>query len=557
MSTSAQEELVFVALGGLGEIGRNAALYGFGAPGRRKWIMVDCGLSFAGPDFPGVDLVFPDLSFVEKIKRDLLGLVVTHAHEDHVGAIAALWPRLGCPVYATRFALGLLEARRLGEPGAPVVPLVEMQQGRRFTLGPFDIEPVPVAHSIPESCALALRTPAGLVVHSGDWKLDPEPGIGLPTDAQRLKEIGDEGVAALICDSTNIVREGRSPSEGEVARTLTQLIGAAEGRVVVTTFASNLARIRAVALAAEAAGRSVVVAGRSLDRVIQVGRECGYLDGIKPFLPQQSFKELERSRCVVIATGSQGEPRAAMARAGAKEHPAIKLVPGDTVIFSSRTIPGNEREVNAIINGLIDQGVHVLTDRTHLVHCSGHPRRDEVADLYKWLRPAALVPAHGEPQHLAEHADFARAQGVPHVLGVRDGDIVKLAPGTVQVIDRAPVGRLLADGDVLIAASDESIAMRRRLSVAGVVSIAMGLTGKGEMAGAPDVVLAGLPQLGRNGDALDALVDETIFSTFENLSRARRRDADTVSTAIERAVRAALHGAWGKKPQVHVLVIEV
>lgn len=557
MQKSDQEQLVFAALGGLGEIGRNAALYGYGAPGKRKWIMVDCGLSFAGPDLPGVDLVFPDVSYVDRIRGDLLGLVVTHAHEDHVGAIAALWPRLGCPVHATPFAMGLLEARRLGEPGAPAVPLVEMRQGRPFALGPFEIEPVAMAHSIPESCALAIRTPAGLVVHSGDWKIDPEPGVGLPTDAARLREIGDAGVAALICDSTNIVREGRSPSEGEVARTLARLIADAEGRVAVTTFASNLARIRAVALAAEAAGRSVVVAGRSLDRVIAVGRECGYLDGVKPFLPQQSFKDIDRAHCVVLATGSQGEPRAAMARIGAGDHPSIRLTPGDTVIFSSRTIPGNERDVNAIINGLVDQDLHVITDRTHLVHCSGHPRREEVADLYDWLRPAALVPAHGEPQHLAEHMEFAKSRGVARVLGARDGDLIKLAPGEVEIVDSVHVGRILSDGDVLVSADDEAVAMRRRLAFAGVVSIAVGLTAKGDLAGDPDVVLAGIPERGRDGGALDALVDETIFSTLDTLPRARRRDADTVARAIERAVRSALNAAWGKKPQVHVLIIEV
>ncbi|MFO1114517.1 MAG: ribonuclease J [Beijerinckiaceae bacterium] len=551
------DDFVFAALGGLGEIGRNAALYGFGPPGRRKWIMVDCGLSFAGPDLPGVDLVFPDVSYVEKIRKDLLGLVITHAHEDHIGAIAALWPKLGCKVYATRFAASLLEARRLGEPGAPKVEILEMRQGRRFTLGPFDIEPVAMAHSIPESCALVLRTPAGTAVHTGDWKIDPEPGIGLPTDEARLKEIGDEGVDVLICDSTNIVREGQSPSEGEVARTLEKLIAKATGRVVVTTFASNLARVKAVALAAEAAGRSVVVIGRSLDRVIEVGRDCGYLDGIKPFLGPQSYSDLPRDRVVVLATGSQGEPRAAMARIGAREHPAIKLANGDTVIFSSRTIPGNERDVNAIINGLIDQNVEVITDRNALVHCSGHPRQGEVARLYELLRPKTLIPAHGEPLHLSEHVAFAKAKGIGHVISPRDGDMTLLAPGQPSIIGEVAHGRLVEDGVVLIGADDEAIAQRRRLAFAGVVSIALGLTSKGDLAGDPDVVMSGIPQRGRDGEALDAVVDDTIFSTIDGLSRARRRDSDSVANAVERAVRSALAAAWGKKPQVHVLVLEV
>lgn len=551
------DEFVFAALGGLGEIGRNAALYGFGPRGRRKWIMVDCGLSFAGPDLPGIDLVFPDVSFIDKIRKDLIGLVITHAHEDHIGAIAALWPRLGCTVYATRFAIGLLEARRLGEPGAPKVQIEEIRQGQRFTLGPFDIEPVAMSHSIPESCALVLRTPGGVVVHTGDWKLDPEPGIGQPTDEARLLAVGEEGVDVLICDSTNIVREGHSPSEGEVARTLREIIGKAPGRVAVTTFASNLARVKAVAQAAEAAGRSVVVVGRSLERVIEVGRDCGYLDGIKPFLGPQSFSDLARNKVVVLATGSQGEPRAAMARIGAREHPAIKLAAGDTVIFSSRTIPGNEREVNAIINGLINQGLEVITDRIALVHCSGHPRRGEVGRLYQLLRPKALIPAHGEPLHLSEHAAFARAEGIEHVLSPRDGDLVQLAPGAPAVIGEVPVGRMVEDGAVLTSANDEAIAQRARLAFAGVVSIAIALTSKGELAGDPDVVMSGVPERDRNGAMLDAVVDETIFSTLDGLSRAKRRDADAVANAIERAVRSAFGQAWGKRPQVHVLILEV
>ncbi len=557
LMTHSTDEFVFAALGGLGEIGRNAALYGFGAPGKRKWLMVDCGLSFAGPDLPGIDLIFPDVSFVETIRRDLVGLVITHAHEDHIGAIAALWPRIGCKVYATRFAASLLEARRLGEPGAPKVEIVEMRQGARFKLGPFDIEPIAMAHSIPESCALVLRTAAGVAVHTGDWKMDPEPGIGLPTDEARLREIGDEGVDVLICDSTNIIREGQSPSEGEVARTLERLIAAAPARVVVTTFASNLARVRAVALAAQAAGRSVVVVGRSLDRVIEVGRECGYLDGIKPFLSQQSYSDLPRDRVVVVATGSQGEPRAAMARIGAREHPAVKLAAGDRVIFSSRTIPGNERDVNRIINGLIDQKIEVITDRDALVHCSGHPRQGEVARLYELLRPKTLIPAHGEPLHLSEHAAFARARGIGHVVSPRDGDVTLLAPGEPAVIDQIAHGRLVEDGGVLISADDEAIAQRARLAFSGVVSIALALTSKGDLAGDPDVVLSGVPQRGRDGAMLDAVVDEAILSTLDGLSRPRRRDADAVANAIERAVRSALSQAWGKKPQVHVLVLEI
>lgn len=551
------DELVFVALGGLGEIGMNAALYGFGPPGRRKWLMVDCGLGFAGPDLPGVDLVYADIGFVEKIRHDLVALLITHAHEDHVGAVAALWPKLGCPVYGTGFAISLLETRRLSEPDAPPVPLRRVDQGGRIALGPFDVEFVAMAHSIPESCALAIRTPVGTVVHSGDWKIDPQPGVGRPTDEARLREIGDEGVLALVCDSTNIFREGESPSEADVAATLAALVADAPGRVVVTLFASNVARVRAVARAAAAAGRQVIVVGRALDRTVDVARECGHLDDVPPVFSPDRFASLPRDKVLVIATGSQGEARAAIARIGQGEHPTISLVSGDRVIFSSRTIPGNERDVGAVINGLVLQGVEVVTDRTALVHCSGHPRRDEVAQLYQWLRPQTLVPAHGEAQHLAEHARFARAKGVEHVVGIRNGDMIILGPGKPGIVDEVPTGRLLQDGAVIISAEDETIRQRRRLAFAGVISVAIAVSRQGDVVGDPDVILTGLPPRGRTGIAMDALVDKALFSTLDSLPRARRRDSDTVSGAVERSIRAAVYAAWGKRPQVNVLIVEV
>ena len=350
------DELVFVPLGGLGEIGMNLALYGFGRKGRIKWLMVDCGVAFAGPDLPGIDLIVPDIGFIEKMRGDLVGLVITHAHEDHIGAVADLWPQLECKLYATRFAASLLEAKRLAEPGAPEVPITVVAQGASVAIGPFEVEFIAMAHSIPESCALAIRTPLGTVLHSGDWKIDAAPGIGKPTDAKRLAAIGAEGVLALVSDSTNILRDGVSPSEADVAKTLREIIGKATGRVVVTTFASNVARIRAVAEAAMAAGRTVVMVGRAMERVTAVARECGYLDGIPEFLSQDAFPHLPRDKVVLLATGSQGEGRAAIARMSEGNHPVVTLNPGDQVIFSSRTIPGNEREVGRIINNLIRLG---------------------------------------------------------------------------------------------------------------------------------------------------------------------------------------------------------
>ena len=550
------DELVFCALGGLGEIGMNVALYGFGPAARRKWLMVDCGLSFAGPDLPGIDIVLPDLSFVERIRGDLLGLVITHAHEDHIGAVADLWPRIGCRVFATRFAAGLLEAKHANDPVMHNLEVETVPLGGRITLGPFDVEFVAVAHSIPESAALAIRTPLGTIVHSGDWKIDPTPTLGLPTDAERLQAIGDEGVLALVCDSTNILRDGESPSEKDVSATLTQLIGEAPGRVVVTTFASNVARVKAVAEAAAAAGRHVIVAGRAMERTIAVARECGFLDGIPTFFSTERYSSLDRNRTVMIATGSQGEPRAALARMSQDDYGDVRLVPGDCVIFSSRTIPGNEREVGRIVNGLIRQGVEVVTDRTHLVHVSGHPRRTEVAKFYSWVRPKIAVPAHGEPLHLAEHAAFARSLGVPQVVRASDGDMIVLAPGEPGIVDEVAHGRLARDGHVLVPVADASIAARNKLAFAGIVSIAVGFTARGEIAGTPDVLMSGLPPRTRDGKPMDVTVDDAIFQTLDNLGRGKRRDPEAAASAIERAVRGAVGAAWGKKPMVHVLIVE-
>ncbi len=554
---AANDELVFVPLGGLGEIGMNLALYGFGPKGRMKWLMVDCGIAFAGPELVGIDVMIPDTSFVEKIRQDLVGIVITHAHEDHIGAVADIWPKLGCQLYATRFAAELLLTKRLSEPGAPEVPIRIVPQGGRIEAGPFSVEYIAMAHSIPESCALAIRTPLGLILHSGDWKIDAEPGIGAPTDEKRLAEIGDEGVLALISDSTNILRDGISPSEGEVAKTLRDVIAKSTARVVVTTFASNVARIRAVAEAAVAAGRSVVLVGRAMERVVAVARECGYLDGVPEFLGVDAFAHLPRDKVVLIATGSQGESRAAIARISEGDHPAVSLSAGDKVIFSSRTIPGNEREVGRIINNLIRSGIDVVTDRNALVHASGHPRRGEVSQLYAWTRPQIAVPAHGEDLHLSEHAAFARAQGVQHVVSARNGDIVVLAPGQPAIVGEAQSGRVLKDGNILVSPTDDAVRMRQKLAASGIITIALAVTSKGDLAGVPDVMTAGIPARVRDGAAMDVIVDEAMFQTFDQLPRQKRRDADIVSTAIEKAVRNAVASAWGKRPAVHVLVVEV
>ena len=552
------DQLVFAPLGGVGEIGMNLSIYGLGNAVRRQWLIVDCGVSFAAEEhLPGVDLIFPDIRYLVEERRSLAGIVLTHAHEDHFGALFDLWPQLRVPVYATPFTAALIEAKRQSEPGAPEIEVKIVPLGGRFAVGPFDVELVSMAHSIPESNALIIRTPHGNVLHTGDWKLDPTPVVGMPTDEDKLRKLGEERVLAVAGDSTNAVRDGRSPSEADVARTLADLIASAPARVAVTTFASNVARLRAVADGAKAAGRELVVVGRAMERVVQVARETGYLDGVQDFRGPDVYGYLPPDKVVALCTGSQGEPRAALARIAQDDHPDITLARGDRVIFSSRTIPGNEKAVSSVLNGLIDQGVEVITDRTHLVHVSGHPRIGELETLLEWVRPEILIPVHGEALHLSEHARIGRRLGIPHVVTCRDGDLVQIAPGAPGVIDKLPAGRVYKDGVVMVGADSRTIADRRRLSLVGIVTVALALTEKGALAADPEVDLIGIPELGKEGTSLADIAMDAVHETFESLPRPKRRDPDSVAEAVRRAVRSAVAQQWGKKPICHVHVLAV
>jgi ribonuclease J len=551
-------QLVYAPLGGVGEIGMNLSIYGIGDERRRQWLIVDLGVSFAGEEhLPGIDLIFPDIRYLREERKNIAGIVLTHAHEDHYGALADLWPQLKVPVYATPFTAALIEAKKAGEAGSPDIPVTVIPLGGRFNVGPFDIELVSMAHSIPESNALIIRTPHGTLLHTGDWKLDPYPVIGPPTDEAKLQRLGEEGVLAVIGDSTNAVREGLSPSEADVARTLTELIAQAPGRVAVTTFASNVARMRSVAEAARAAGREVVLVGRSMERVAQVARETGYLDGIPEFRGTDVYGYLPHDKVLLLCTGSQGEPRAALARIAQDDHPDVSLGHGDWVIFSSRTIPGNEKEVSSIINGLIDQGIRVITDGKHLVHVSGHPRVAEVERLLGWIKPQILIPVHGEALHLSEHAAIGRRLGIGTVINARNGDLVRLAPGGASIIDKLPAGRIYRDGGVLIGAESRAISERKRLSFAGLVSVAMAVTDKGALADDPEIELFGIPDMGRAGLSLSDAALNAVIETMESLPRAKRRDPDTIAEAVRRAVRAAMAQHWGKKPVCYVHVLSV
>ncbi|HEU4659476.1 MAG TPA: ribonuclease J [Pseudolabrys sp.] len=552
-----QQELVFAPLGGVGEIGMNLSIYGIGNERQRTWLAVDLGVSFAAEEhLPGVDLILPDIRYLVEERRNLAGLVLTHAHEDHFGALLDLWPQLNVPVYATPFTAALLAAKRAGEPGAPDIPVTVIPLGGRFKLGPFDVEMVRMAHSIPESNALIIRTAAGTVLHTGDWKIDPTPILNDPTDEQKLRALGEEGCLALIGDSTNAVRDGQSPSEADVAKAIAELVRTARGRVAVTTFASNVGRLRTVAEAAHAAGREVVLVGRAMERIVNVARETGYLDGVPPFRSADVYGYLPPNKVVALCTGSQGEPRAALARIAEGQHPEVTLSPGDRVIFSARAIPGNEKAIGRVLNGLIEQGIEVITDRTHLVHVSGHPRRAELEQLIGWVKPNVLVPVHGEALHLAEHATLAKRCRVPNVIVCRNGDLVRLSPSPA-VIDEVPAGRIYKDGSILVDATTRTVADRRRLSFAGALSIALAITEKGELAADPELDLIGIPERDRAGELIEEAVYDTVISTFESLPRGRRRDADSVAEAVRRAARAAVAERWGKKPMCHVHVLAV
>jgi ribonuclease J len=555
-NTAEDDELVFMALGGIGEIGMNCYLYGLGPANARKWLMVDLGITFPeGENDPGIDVILPDVRFIEEERANLVGLVLTHAHEDHLGAVIELWPRLGVPIYATPFTAAMLKSKLADYGGKLRLPIEELALNARFGVGPFEVELIAVAHSIPEPNALAIRTPLGVVLHTGDWKIDATPTVGPPTDGTRLRQLGADGILAMVCDSTNALREGRSPSELDVAKSLAGIIKDAKRRVAVTIFASNVARIKAVADAAKAADRHLVVAGRAMHRVITVAMETGYLPANFKYHDQQHFSYLEPHEVVLLCTGSQGEPRAALARIAEDAHPEVRLDKGDLMIFSSRTIPGNERAVGRIQNRLIDLGCAVIADGDALVHVTGHPRRDELTEMYGWVRPRIAIPMHGEARHLFEHAKLARAAGVREVLHVRNGDIVRLAPGVAEVVDEAPVGRLFRDGQLLVPGDDGPVRERRSLAFAGVVIVALARSSRGDVLAEAEVALDGVPVSDAGGRPMIDIVREAVEGTVVSIPRERRRDGEMVREAVRRAVRSAVERVWGKRPIAKVLLV--
>ena len=541
------KELLFLALGGSGEIGMNVNLYGCDG----KWIMVDLGMTFGDPFYPGIDLVLPDLTFIEENRKDLLGVVLTHGHEDHIGAIPYLATDLGVPLYATPFTAALIHEKLQEEGLTKEVKVNIIEIGGEVKIGPFGFRFVPLAHSIPEGNALLINTPYGNVFHTGDWKLDEFPQIGNPADAAELIKVGDEGILALVCDSTNVFQEEASGSEEEVRQGLDEVIGAAEGRVLVTTFASNAARLSTLGKVAQDTGRQVCVAGRSLDRILRVAKSVGYLTDFPETIDFDEAMTLPRRDVMIIATGGQGEARAALARIAFDQH-KLKMTEGDLVVFSSKQIPGNEIAIGRIQNELAGRGIKMITDRQANVHVSGHPGRPELAAMYEWIRPETIVPVHGEMRHLAEHERFAKSKGVPRGIVQTNGDLVRLAPNGPVKLGNERVGRLILDGDVILNADGATMNERRKISMNGVISVAVAIDAGGRLKGGAEIGIQGIPV----EEDRDAFLEEACAAATSAAKKGAKSD-DKLREDIRLAVRRCATEWTGKKPVVDVMIVRV
>ncbi|OAN62738.1 ribonuclease J [Sphingomonas sp. TDK1] len=541
-----RNELLFLALGGSGEIGMNVNLYGC----EGKWVMVDCGITFGDASYPGIDVILPDLQFIEDRVDDLLGIVLTHGHEDHIGALPYLAADLGVPLYATPFTAGLIHGKLAEEGIEDRIELNVVKEEGPFDIGPFTITYTPLAHSIPEGNAVLIETPYGKVFHTGDWKLDEAPSLGGSATAEELTAIGDKGVLALVCDSTNVFNPEASGSEADVRTGLDQVVAAAKGRVLVTTFASNAARLQTLGDVARDTGRELCVAGRSLDRIIRVAKATGYLRDFPELIDFDKAMTLPASRVLIVATGGQGEPRAALNRIAEGSH-VLKLHQGDLVVFSSRQIPGNEIAIGKIMNTLADKGVDIITDRQAFVHVSGHPGRPELAEMYKWIRPEIIVPVHGEIRHMHEQARFALEQGVPKAVKQQNGEIIRLAPDGPAKIGHAPVGRLVLDGDVILPADGATMGERRRIALYGQMSVAVAIDRKGKLLGAPQIRVQGVPVEEDREDLIEAAAEAAAEAVRKDW-----RDREKLRESLRLAVRRVAVRFTGKKPVVDVLLIE-
>ncbi len=552
-----KEELLFLPVGGCREIGMNLNAYAYGSGANRKWLILDVGVTFGGPETPGIDLIMPDTEFIETIRDDIVGIVLTHAHEDHIGAIAHLWPRLRAPVYATPFTAHLVMEKLREKQLDKDVPLNVVALGDKRSIGPFDLEYVTLTHSIPEPNGLVIKTPLGTVFHTGDWKIDPNPMVGKNFDEARIKELGEEGVLAIVCDSTNVFEEGESGSEESVRENLIKVVGEQTGKVAITTFASNVARLESCCIAAMENDRSVVLVGRSMFRITDAAKEVGLLKDIH-FVEAGDAEHLAPDNVLYLCTGSQGESRAALAKIANGSHPNVKMGEGDTVLFSSRVIPGNERGIFDLQNSLAENGVKIITDRQEHIHVSGHPCRDELRRMYSWAKPKISVPVHGERRHIIEHARYALSMQVPEAVTPNNGDLIRLAPGPVEVVDEVPTGRLFLDGNRLTPEHSGGMQERRRMSWSGHLSVSVAIDEKGRVKDGPFVAARGFSETdGRVADeSLDQL-DEAVEKAMEKMSRKDIHNDENVERALLRSVRKSAEGLFGKRPLVDINILRV
>lgn len=549
-------ELIFAPLGGCREIGMNLNAYGYGPPEDRRWIIVDVGVTFGDDSTPGVDLIMPDPVYLEGFADQIEAIILTHAHEDHIGAIGWLWPRLRAPIYATPFTAYLVaeKLRERGLEGQAKLHIMQLQETRQF--GPFEVELITLTHSIPEPNGLAIRTPLGVVLHTGDWKIDPDPIIGEDFDQAKIEQLGREGILAIVCDSTNVFEEGEAGSEGMAREALKRAVAEQTGKVAITSFASNVARLQSCCEAARANDRSVCLVGRSMLRIVGAAQSVGMLKGFQ-FIDPEDAADLPAHHVLYLCTGSQGEPNAALARIARGDHPSVKLGQDDTVIFSSRVIPGNERAIGEIQNTLAERNIKLVTARQFDIHVSGHPCRDELRRMYMWARPQIAVPVHGERRHIMEHARFAKSLQVPYAIAPDNGHIIRLAPGPVELIDEVPVGRLHVDGEVLTSDKAGGMWERRKIAYNGHLTVSV-VIAKGKIEDGPIIVGRGFSEPdGRPADESMEPIDDAAEAALANLKRGDFGDDEKIEKALVKAVRRAAENQFGKRPLIDVTIHRV
>tara|TARA_B100001123_G_scaffold327804_1_gene368754 strand:- start:493 stop:2151 length:1659 start_codon:yes stop_codon:yes gene_type:complete len=551
-----KEELIFCPLGGSGEIGMNMNLFAYGKPENQKWIIVDIGVTFADDSIPGVDLIYPDPGFIVDKKDDLLGIVLTHAHEDHIGAIAHIWPKLKCKIFATPFT-ALLISEKFKEKKIDISSYLKITQlNSTLNLKPFKIEFITLTHSILEPNGLKIETPAGNILHTGDWKCDPDPLIGDSIDANKLKKIGKEGVLAMICDSTNVFSIGRAGSELDVRKNLLKIIERTKKRIIVTSFASNVARMETVFYCAEKTGRKISLVGKSMHRIFKAARQCGYLKNVMDPLDSRDAKKISREKIIYLCTGSQGEPMGAMMRIANYIHPDVFIEKGDSVIFSSKIIPGNEKKLYKLHNQLVKEGIEVISEESEFVHVSGHPNREDLKDMYNWIKPKAVIPVHGEHRHMIEHISFAKEMQVPYPIKVQNGDIVRLYPGNMpEVFDKAPSGRLFVDGKISVEEDSVSIKERKNISSNGIIEVTILVTPKGNIHDRPILSFHGLPVYEREEFIYG--LEDLISKTSRTFSLNNRKQETNIIQAIKITCRKYTKEKTGKKPLTNINLVRI